>query len=233
MKSMSMSWIWFHVRRSADDMLGDCSGIAATEFAVIAPLMLVLFFGTVEFSTGVAVDRKVTLIARTLSDLTSQSPPPNPQSVLATVGDNDLQNIFTASIAILSSYSPTPTQATISEIYIDSHGKATIQWSKAAVIAAGATQATLTNSSHSPQDVVTPLVPPKLLLATQTYLILSEVSYLYKPTIGYVMANTGVTLSDKAYTRPRQVVCMVYITPSPPQPNDSGSPPQPACPTPP
>ena len=34
--------------------------------------MLVLFFGTLEFSSGVAVDRKVTLVARTLSDLTTQ-----------------------------------------------------------------------------------------------------------------------------------------------------------------
>ena len=51
----------------------DRSGIAATEFAVIVPIMLVMFFGTVEFSSGVAVDRKVTLMARTLSDLTSQS----------------------------------------------------------------------------------------------------------------------------------------------------------------
>ena len=45
-----------------------------TLFAFIVPLMLVMFFGTVEFSSAVAVDRKVTLIARTLSDLTSQSP---------------------------------------------------------------------------------------------------------------------------------------------------------------
>jgi hypothetical protein len=36
----------------------DRSGIAATEFAVIVPIMLVMFFGTVEFSTGVAIDRK-------------------------------------------------------------------------------------------------------------------------------------------------------------------------------
>ena len=40
---------------------------------MIVPLMLVMFFGTVEFSSGVAVDRKVTLMARTLSDLTSQN----------------------------------------------------------------------------------------------------------------------------------------------------------------
>ena len=49
-------------------MVADRSGIAATEFAIIVPLMLVMFFGTVEFSSGVAVDRKVTLMARTLSE---------------------------------------------------------------------------------------------------------------------------------------------------------------------
>ena len=51
----------------------DRSGIAAIEFAVIVPVMLVMFFGTVEFPPAIAVDRKVTLIARTLSDLTSQA----------------------------------------------------------------------------------------------------------------------------------------------------------------
>ena len=73
MNTMSMVPIWLRIRRAAARMLADRSGIAATEFAVIAPVMLVMFFGTVEFSSGVAVDRKVTLMARTLSDLTSQS----------------------------------------------------------------------------------------------------------------------------------------------------------------
>ena len=84
----SMSKIWFSARRSAVALIGDCRGIAATEFAVIVPIMLVMFFGTVEFSSGVAVDRKVTLMARTLSDLTSQS---------TTVADTDMTNFFTAS----------------------------------------------------------------------------------------------------------------------------------------
>ena len=61
------------MRRRALELLGDKRGVAAVEFAVIVPVMLVLFFGMVEFSSGVAVDRKVTLMARTLSDLTSQN----------------------------------------------------------------------------------------------------------------------------------------------------------------
>lgn len=209
MKRATVSRIGSRVWRSSLDMFRDRSGIAATEFAVIVPLMLVMFFGTVEFSSGVAVDRKVTLVARTLSDLTSQAPSSAPQATYALVTDTFLQNVFTASISIFQPYAPTPTKATISEIYVDSSNVARIQWSKAATIGNGATQATLTASSRSPGDVVTTLVPPALLVK-QTYLILSEVNYLYTPTVGYVMVKTGVTMNDVAYTRPRQATCLIY-----------------------
>ncbi len=207
MKSMSMSQIWLRIRCSAADMLGDRSGIAAIEFAVIVPVMLVMFFSTFEISSAVAVDRKLSLVARTLSDVTSQSlPSPTPQSPSATVADIDLQNTFTASISILAPYSPTPTKATLSEIYIDSNQVAKIQWSKAATVASGA-PATLVASSHNVGDIV---VVPTALQVKKTYVILSEVSYLYTPAVGYVMGNAGVTLNDQAYTRPRQVVCVIY-----------------------
>ena len=35
-------------------LLNDCRGIAAVEFAVIVPIMLVMFFGVVEFSSAIA-----------------------------------------------------------------------------------------------------------------------------------------------------------------------------------
>ena len=210
MKATSMSRIWLRARLSVASLLRDRSAIAATEFALIVPIMLVMFFGTVELSSGVAVARKVTLVARTLSDLTSQAGPP--------VDDNYLKNVFTASIAILPPYPAAPTKAQLSEIYIDSNKIATIQWSKAATIGSGATTATLANSTRNAGDIVT--VPPDLSVA-KTYLIFSETSYLYTPTVGYVMGMSGVTLSDSAYTRPRQVNCVIY-----------NNVPTPDCPTP-
>jgi Flp pilus assembly protein TadG len=210
MAMKAISAMWLRARHKAIAMLADCRGIAATEFAVIVPIMLVLFFGTVEFSSGVAVDRKVTLIARALSDLTAQTPPPSLNSTSATMTDTYLQNVFTASIAIVAPYPPSPVKATISEIYVDSNLIAKVQWSKAAVVSGdAATQATLTGSSRSAGDIVTSIVPANLLVR-QTYLIFSEVSYLYKPTIGYVMAKSGVNLQDVAYTRPRQAYCVIY-----------------------
>jgi Flp pilus assembly protein TadG len=199
MKAACLFRTWLRTRLSVAGLWRDRRGIAAAEFALIVPIMLVMFFGTVEFSSGVAVARKVTLVARTLSDLTSQAGPP--------IDDNYLQNVFTASIAIMPPYPATPTKAQLSEIYIDSNNIAKIQWSKAATISSGATSATLAASTRNAGDIVT--VPPDLLTA-QTYLIFSETSYLYTPTVGYVMGMSGVTLSDSAYTRPRQVSCVIY-----------------------
>ena len=179
-------------------MLADRSGIAATEFAVIVPLMLVMFFGTVEFSSGVAVDRKVTLMARTLSDLTSQS---------ISVNDADLTNFFAASKGIMTPYPSAPTQATITELYVDSTTLAArVQWSK----------------GTAPRATGTTVTIPSALKVGGTYLILSEVSYRYVPAVGYVMAPAGINLSDVSYTRPRQSSCVIYPTPA------SGS--LPACP---
>ena len=183
-----LSSIGSRLRSSAACLIADCRGIAATEFAIIMPMMLVLFFGTVEFSSGVAVDRKVTLMARTLSDLTSQS---------LAVTDTDLTNFFAAATGIMTPYSSTPTKSTISELYVDPATKvARVQWSSG-------------STPHLPKDVIA--IPVELQVGG-TYLIYSEVSYLYTPTVGYVMAKAGINLKDSSYTRPRQSTCVLYKT---------------------
>jgi Flp pilus assembly protein TadG len=197
---MPISHLRFRVARAVAELSKDCRGVAATEFVMIVPLMMVMFFGVVEFSSGVAVDRKVTLVARTLSDLTSQS---------TTVTDTDLSNFFAASIGIMTPYSASPTQSTITELYVDpTTHQARVQWSKASTFNSSG-NVVLGASTHSPGDIVT---VPTALKVDGTYLIWSEVSYKYVPAVGYVMAKTGVTLSDLTYTRPRQSSCVRYKT---------------------
>ncbi|MDA9502116.1 TadE/TadG family type IV pilus assembly protein [Bradyrhizobium sp. CCBAU 11357] len=191
--------IWRNAGGSVRGFVADKRALAATEFAIIVPLMLVMFFGTVEFSSAVAIDRKITLIARTLSDLTSQS---------TTLDDASMKDSFTASISVVMPYDATLVKGTISQIYIDANSVAKVQWSKAGTIASGATQATLATSARTAGDTVTTMIPPTLLIPS-SYLILSEVKYTYTPTIGYVL-KSSVTLSDLSYTRPRQVVCVPY-----------------------
>jgi Flp pilus assembly protein TadG len=180
------------VRPLALRLLKDRSGIAATEFAVIVPVMLVMFFGTVEFSSAIAIKRKVTTMARTVADLTSQA---------AVVSNSDLQNFFAASLGIMTPYPSTPVNTTVSELYVNSSGSAHVQWSV----------------GSAPRTQGTPVSVPAGLISRDTtnavlpnqYLIYSEVNYLYTPSVGYVMAKAGVTLSDVAYTRPRQSTCVL------------------------
>lgn len=179
--------MWLRVRRPAQDLLGDCRGLAAIEFAMIIPIMLIMFFGTQEFSSGIAVNRKVTLMARTLSDLTSQN---------TTVNDTQLTNIFNASAGIMTPYSAGPVQSTITELYVDPNTLAArVQWSK----------------GSSPRAAGTTVAIPTALQVGNTYLIYSEVKYAFVPTIGYVLKNS-ITLSDFTFTRPRQSLCVMYGT---------------------
>ena len=199
-----MSNIWRRARLSAFSLLGDRRGLAAVEFAMIVPIMFLLFFGTVEFSSAVAVDRKVTLIARTLSDVTSQS---------ISVADADLSNFFNAGCAIMYPYAGpppcttanNPTTAVISELYVDPTTlKARVQWSVG--YQGGVALAV---------DTIVTTVPGALLVSG-TYLIYSQVSYLYKPAVPYgPMTGAGITLSDVAFTRPRQSACVYYSSTAP------------------
>jgi hypothetical protein len=145
----------------------------------------------VEFSNGVAVDRKVTIMAHTLSDITSQS-----ISVSDTYIDN---NIFPASNGIMTPYATTPVQSTITELFVDPVTLAArVQWSRGAAV-------------HAQGSTVT--IPTELKVAG-AYVIWSEISYNYVPIIGYVMSQTGVTLHDVAYTRPRQSQCVFHNPPT-------------------
>jgi Flp pilus assembly protein TadG len=184
-----MKKIWLRMRRRAFELPGNNSGVAAIEFAMIIPLMAMMLVGTNEFSAGVAVDRKVTLMARTLSDLTSQN---------TSVTDTQFTNFFNASKAIMTPYASTPVEGTITELYVNpSTLKAQVQWSKGA-------------HAHSPGDIID---IPDALKISDTYLILSEVKYKYVPSIAWFINKIdGITLSDISYTRPRQGLCVMYNT---------------------
>ena len=48
-----------------------CAGVAAMEFALVGPLLILIFFGVVESSDALARSRQVTLAVNTLTDLAS------------------------------------------------------------------------------------------------------------------------------------------------------------------
>jgi Flp pilus assembly protein TadG len=155
-------------------------GLAALEFAMLLPMMMTLFLGSVEITTGVAIHRKVTLTARALADLSGQ---------FTAIANADMTNILNASSDIIAPYAAAQLQSVVSELSINAQGEATVVWSD-----------TLNGTARTVGSVVT---IPANLAAPNTYLLLGEASYSYTPSYGYVVTGT-LSLSDQIYMRPRQ-----------------------------
>jgi Flp pilus assembly protein TadG len=155
----------------------DRRGVSAVEFAFIAPVMIGLYLGCVEISDGVAADRKVSLIAGALANLTAQD---------TTILPSDMTDIFNASSAIIAPYDAGKLTMSVTCLSIDANKNAKVKWSVA---------------QSGPVKTGTLTVPPALDIAN-TQLIYSEVSYAYTPIVGYTISGT-LTLSDHMYMSPR------------------------------
>jgi Flp pilus assembly protein TadG len=157
----------------------DQRGTAAMEFALLLPLMVVLYLGTVEISNGIAVDRKVTLTARTVADLVSQ---------VSVINNSAMNDIMAASVAVMYPYSSNTLKVTVTSIKIDANSKATVEWSD--------------SYNGTPRPKNSTVTVPAALLVPNTWLIWSEVEYNYTPTVGYVITGS-LTLRDQLYMAPR------------------------------
>jgi Flp pilus assembly protein TadG len=175
-----------HVARLARYAVGplrrlarDDRGVSAVEFAMLLPLMLTLYLGTVEISQGIGADRKVTLTARTVGDLVAQ---------VSTINNAEMTNALNAAAAVMAPFPVSKLKVVVTSVSIDGNGKATVDWSD-----------TLNGTARSKGSVVT---LPTALVVKNTSLVWSEVEFSYTPTIGYVVSGT-LTLKDQIYLRPR------------------------------
>ena len=159
--------------------IGECRGISAVEFALLLPVMMTLYLGTVEASQGIAANRKVKLTAHTLADLSTQ---------YTDITNADMSNILNAGAAIIAPYSAANLQETVSEISVNAQGVASVVWSN-----------TLNGTALTVGQTVS---VPASLAVPNTYLMFAQVQYSYNPTYGYVMTGT-LNLSDQSFMRPR------------------------------
>jgi Flp pilus assembly protein TadG len=157
----------------------DKRGLSAIEFAMLLPLMVTLYLGGVEISQGISIDRKVTLIARTVADLTAQA---------SKVTNADMTNILDASTAVMQPYQTGPLKLTVTSVVIDANGIAKVAWSD--------------SRGGTARSVGSIVSIPAALVVPNTSLIWGEAAYAYQPTIGYVVTGT-LNLSDQMFMRPR------------------------------
>lgn len=173
-------------------------GVAAIEFALIAPFLLLTILSSYDIGRAFSVYIKVRSATATLATIANQY----------TTGTNDIeatdmQAITGATSAILSPFSASSTITKISQIKMTSANNATVSWSYAT---SGNAYATGSTWSVLPSQFKT----TKPCNGFPCYLIFAEVSYTYTPLFG--AAITGpISLSDNLYATPRSSACVQYL----------------------
>lgn len=220
------------IPKKVSNFIKNSKGVAAVEFALIAPLLLVLFIGTVEISLAVSVDRKLSRTSSAIADLITQTAGTPDQATVDTFfGITDrimFPYVDRTPCVVITSLSINAEDDTNGDGVIDGNDTvvARVAWS-------------FDNKDGSPQytqpadgqcakdstglapdenarqarivDSVFPL-PPAIAIHNST-IVVAEVEYDHTPIVGFIttegVANVNVdraaiTLGDRIYLRPRQ-----------------------------
>lgn len=179
------------------------SGMAAVEFALVAPFMITLFFGLVEVCNILDAQQKVTSVASTAADLTGQA---------TTVKTTDIADIFAASSAIMTPFSNANTTIVLSSVTgTGIKNKGIVLWSQ--VYGHGATARAVNSNVVIGTNVADGSLAPSMdgLLPTtcssagQCSVILAEVYYNYTSPYGKFIIGSR-TLTDTFLVKPRRVI---------------------------
>ena len=158
-------------------------GVAAVEFALIAPFMVALFIGMVELGDAMIVKRKVTSMTSSVADLVGRA---------KAISDTDITNVFNAAGAIMSPFDSTKIKMRITSIEIALDGTQTVGWSDA-------------TANETPLAQGATIVLPEGLGVNGGSIIKVEASYTHKSLLGNLLP-TDLTFDEQFFTQPRKIL---------------------------
>jgi Flp pilus assembly protein TadG len=164
-------------------------GVAAVEFAMILPILLVLLLASIDAGRAMAIYVKVRSATYTLDAVTNQ---------YTTIHDSDMQQILGAAAVILSPYPTSPVSVVMSQVSLDDKGKASVSWSDTLNGTARAVGSPVT----VPASLASSKPPNNACNAYPCSFLLGEVKYVYTPMFAYFVTGP-ITLSDSLYMTPR------------------------------
>lgn len=164
---------WARLRR-------DQSGIAAVEFALLAPVMVAFYLGTTEFCQGYMAQKRMGHVSAMVADLVAQE-----QSVTPTT----LDDVFQISNLIMKPFPTSTLQQRVSSVTLN-NGIATVDWSRGSGM-----------TKLNPGAVVD---LPADLVANGESVVMTEVTYDYDSPVDYLMP-TVTKFSHRYFLRPRVV----------------------------
>lgn len=177
-------------------LLADRRGVAALEFALIAPLLLSLYLVTMEVSQGIETNKKVSRVGSMVADLITQQDK---------ITKSEIEAIMSIGEALLQPYNRSRPSITVTAIEItnETTPKVQVVWSRRlvdGVYLAGEVPGTTT------------AVPTKLTIKDSFLIrVTSNLSYSpvvtwtasQKKVLGLTAAFDGISMSETYYLRPR------------------------------
>ncbi len=163
-------------------------GLAAVEFGLISPLLVVILLGGVETSNAIACDQKVQSMAAATSDLVAQA---------TSVSTSDVNDVFSAINTIVYPYPSTNVTIIVTSIVNDPNhpGNYIVAWSQA--------------QNGTPHAVGSTMTVPAGLITTGGSVIYSEVRYAYtSPVSG--MVTPVIHMNSNFYSKPRASAQVVH-----------------------
>lgn len=106
--------------RTARRLRGSREGVGAVEFALIAPVLIVLYMGSLEVSVAMSVNKKLARASSTVADLITQE---------NSVNKNDLKSMINVAESVMTPFRSDGVKMKITGISINAAGQATASWS--------------------------------------------------------------------------------------------------------
>lgn len=153
-----MTGILIALNQTVRRLRGDRSGVGAVEFALIAPVLIVLYMGSLEISVAMSVNKKLARAASTVADLVTQ--------------DESVDKAFLASMvnvaqSVMTPYRSDGLKIKITGISIDASGVGRTSWS-------------WQQDNTRPYTVGSTQTLPKDLAIPNTFLVRSELQFDHK-----------------------------------------------------
>lgn len=177
-------------------LLRDSRGVAALEFALIVPLLLALYFVTMEVAQAIEVNKKVGRVGSMVADLVAQQ---------QTISKSELEGIMRIGEATLQPYNRSQPDIIITAIEVTDEAtpKIRVVWSRRLIGGA---------FSAGPAKGTAIVIPPPLRIKG-SFLVQAESSLAYEPVItwaasakssvGLAAAFDGISMAETYYLRPR------------------------------
>ncbi|WP_459458653.1 TadE/TadG family type IV pilus assembly protein [Rhizobium sp. No.120] len=163
----------------------DERGVGAIEFAILFPVLLMLYLGAFELTVGLSASKRASRSAGSIADIVSQQSSVT-KSVLATMPS--------VAGAIFAPYSTTGLTLKITGIAIDASGKATVAWSWA-------------QDGTRPYMAGSTVTVPANMNQASTFLVRSELALPYQLLsfgANFLPSGTNqITISRQYYYRQR------------------------------